>query len=250
MMKTLFRAAALGALMLAGSAAAASAQTAATPVVAENLFRATTLNLSAYGESTVAPDKATIMLGVQTDAPTAEAAIRENANKMSRVIAALKRGGLTDREIQTSNLSLNPQYVYQENLPPRLTGYQASNQVIVTVRQLSRLGQIVDATVNAGADNVGGISFSVENVDEPENRARLQAVQNLRAKADLYAQAMGYRVARLVTLNEGSSYMPSPPPMPMMARAEMAQKYDSATQVSPGELKMRVDISATFELAR
>ena len=208
-MNSLFRAAGLAALILAGSAAAASAQTSpATPVVADTMFRATTLNLSSYGESTVAPNKATIMLGVQTDAPTAEAAIRENANKMSRVIAALKRGGLTDREIQTSNLSLNPQYVYQENLPPRLTGYQASNQVIITVRELSRLGQVVDATVNAGATNVGGISFGVEDSTESENRARLEAVDNLRAKADLYAKAMGYRVARLVTLNEGSSYAP------------------------------------------
>lgn len=252
-MTSLFRSAGLAALILAGSATAASAQIQPqpqTPVVADTMFRATTLNLSANGESEVAPDKATITLGVQTDAPTAEGAIRENANKMSRVIAALKRAGLTDREIQTSNLSLNPQYVYQENLPPRLTGYQASNQVIVTVRELSRLGQIVDATVNAGADNVGGISFGVEDPTEAENRARLEAVDNLRAKADLYAKAMGYRVARLVTLNEGSSYMPAPPPMPMMARAEMSQKYDAVTQVSPGELKVRVDISATYELTR
>ena len=168
---------------------------------------------------------------------------------MSRVIASLKKAGLTDREIQTSNLSLNPQYVYQENLPPRLTGYQASNQVIVTVRELNRLGQVVDATVNAGATNVGGISFGVEDPTESENRARLEAVENLRAKADLYARAMGYRVTRLVTLNEGSSYTPAPPPMPVMMRAEAA-KYDASTPVSPGETKVRVDISATYELTR
>ena len=250
-MKSLFRAAGLSALILAGSAAAASAQTPQTPVVADTMFRATTLNLSAHGESEVAPDKATISLGVQTERPTAEAAVRENANKMSRVIAALKQAGLTDREIQTSNLNLNPQYVYQENLPPRLTGYQASNQVIITVRELNRLGQVVDATVNAGATNVGGINFGIEDPTGAENRARVQAVENLRAKADLYAKAMGYRVTRLVTLNEGSSYTPAPPPMPpMMARAEMAQKYDAVTQVSPGELKVRVDISATYELTR
>lgn len=247
-MKTLFRAAGLAALVLAGSAAAASAQT-TTPVVADSMFRATTLNLSAFGESTVAPDKATITLGVQTDAPTAEQAVRDNATKMTRVIEALKRGGLSDREIQTSSLNLNPQYVYQENLPPRLTGYQASNQVIVTVRDLNRLGQVVDATVNAGATNIGGISFGIEDSTEAENQARLRAVENLRAKADVYAKAMGYRVVRLVTLNEGSSYAPPPaPPMPMMMRAESA-KFDS-TPVSPGEIKARVDISATYELSR
>ena len=133
-------------------------------------------------------------------------------------------------------------------LPPRLTGYQASNQVIITVRELNRLGQVVDATVNAGATNVGGISFGVEDSTESENRARLEAVDNLRAKADLYAKAMGYRVARLVTLNEGSSYAPPPPPMPVMMRSEAA-KFDS-TPVSPGEVKVRVDISATYELTR
>jgi uncharacterized protein YggE len=247
-MKSLFRAAGLSALILAGSAAAAFAQT--PPTVADSMFRATTLNLSAYGESKVAPDKATITLGVQTDAPTAEAAIRENANKMSRVIAALKRGGLTDREIQTSNLSLHPQYVYQENLPPRLTGYQASNQVIITVRELSRLGRIVDATVNAGADNVGGISFGIEDPTEAENAARLEAVRKVQAKADAYARATGYRVARLVTMSEGGGYTPVPPPMPMMARAEMANKFDAVTQVSPGEMTVRVDVSATYELTR
>ena len=248
-MTSLFRAAGLAALILAGSAAAASAQTTpTTPVVADTMFRATTLNLASYGESEVVPDKATITLGVQTDAPTAAAAIGENANKMSRVIAALKRDGLTDREIQTSNLSLNPQYVYQENLPPRLTGYQASNQVIITVRELNRLGQVVDATVTAGATNVGGISFGVEDATEAENRARLEAVEALRAKAELYAKAMGYRVARLVTMTEGGGYTPVPPPMPMMMRAEAA-KFDS-TPVSPGELKVRVDVSATYELTR
>lgn len=246
-MKSLFRAAGLSALILAGSAAAAAAQT--SPVVADTMFRATTLNLSAYGETKVVPDMATISLGVQTDAPTAEAAIRENANKMSRVIAALKRGGLSDREIQTSNLSLSPQYVYQENLPPRLTGYQASNQVIVTVRELNRLGTIVDATVNAGADNVGGISFGLDDPTSAENAARLEAVTALNSKAELYARAMGYRVARLVTMTEGGGYSPVPPPMPyatMAAKREM----DVATQISPGEMKVRVDASATYELTR
>jgi uncharacterized protein YggE len=245
-MKSLFRAAGLSALILAGTAGVAAAQT--TPVVADTMFRATTLNLSAYGETKVAPDMATIQLGVQNEAPTAAQAIRDNAVKMTRVIAALKKAGLADREIQTSNLSLNPQYVYQENLPPRLTGYQASNQVIITVHDLSRLGTIVDATVTAGADTVGGISFGVDDRTEAENAARLDAVRALNAKAELYAKAMGYRVARLVTMSEGSSYSPPPPPMPMMAMAKMER--DVSTPVSPGEMNVRVDVSATYELTR
>jgi uncharacterized protein len=243
-MKTLFRAAALSALILAGSAAAACAQTAS-----DSVFRATTLNLSAYGETRLAPDMATISLGVQNVAPTAADAIRQNAAKMTQVIAALRKAGIPEKDIQTSNLSVSPQYVYQENLPPRLTGYQVSNQVTVTSHDMDRVGQLVDATVNAGADTVSGVSFGLDDSTAAENDARVKAVQALQAKADLYARATGYHVVRLVSLNEGSSYA-APPPMPpsvmMMAKAER----DVSTPVSAGETRVRVDVSAVYELAR
>jgi uncharacterized protein YggE len=245
-MKALFRAAAIGALIIAGSAGTALAQTAPT-AAADTIFNATTLSLTAYGEVRQRPDMATISLGVQTEAPTAAEAMRLNAARMTQVIAALKRGGVEDRDLQTSGLSLNPQYVYQENLPPRLTGYQASNQVTITVRDLTRLGQVVDAAVNAGASNVGGIGFGLQNSDAAEDAARLDAVKALQAKADLYARATGYRVARLVTLSEGGGYSP-PSPMPVFAMREAA-KADS-TPVEAGELKVRIDINATFELVR
>jgi len=245
-MKILFHAAALSALILAGSAAGASAQTAGASDAA---FRATTLNLSAYGETRAAPHMATISLGVQNVAPTAADAIRQNAAKMTQVIAALRKAGIPEKDIQTSNLSVSPQYVYQENLPPRLTGYQVSNQVTVTSHDMSRVGQLVDATVNAGADTVGGVSFGLTDSTAAENDARVKAVQALQAKADLYARATGYHVGRLVSLNEGSSYAAPPPapPMPMMmAKAER----DYSTPVSAGETRVRVDVSAVYELAR
>ncbi|MGE5565302.1 MAG: SIMPL domain-containing protein [Parcubacteria group bacterium] len=245
-MKSLFRAAAVSALILASSATAASAQTA---TASDAAFRATTLNLSAYGETHTAPDKATISLGVQTQGATAVEAIRLNAEKMTRVIAALKKGGIAAKDIQTSGLSLNPQYAYPENLPPRLTGYQASNMVTVTVHDLSRVGQAVDATVNAGADTVGGVSFGLEDSTAAENEARLKAVSALQAKADLYAKAMGYRVARLVTMNEGSSYA-APPPAPPVPMAAMARAEAYKTPVEPGEMNVRTDVSATYELTR
>ena len=245
-MKTLFRAAAVGALILASSAGAALAQT-APAAVADTLFRATTLNLSADGEVSQKPDMATITLGVQTEAPTAAEAMRLNAVRMNQVIAALKKGGIVDRDIRTSGLSLNPQYVYQENLPPKLTGYQASNQVTVTVKDLTKLGPAVDAVVVSGATNVGGISFGLQNSDAAEDAARLAAVKALQAKANLYAQATGYRVARLVTLSEGGGYSP-PAPMVMANFARM-DKAES-TPVEAGELKVRIDVTATFELVR
>jgi uncharacterized protein YggE len=192
---------------------------------------------------------ATISLGVMTAGRTAQAAMQANALKMTQVVEALKRAGVAGKDIQTSNLNLNPQYAYVENQPPRLTGYQASNQVTVTVHDLARLGQAVDATVTAGANQVHGISFGLDDPTAAENAAREAAVKALAAKADLYARATGHRILRLVTLSEGASSYPMPPPMPMAEMASMRmQKAD--TSISPGEMKVRVDVTGLYELTR
>ncbi|HEY3696747.1 SIMPL domain-containing protein [Phenylobacterium sp.] len=242
-MKTLIQAGALGLALVAGAAPQALAQAAA----ADAMFRATTFNLSANGETRVAPDMASINLGVVGEAPGAAAALAANSAKMNRVMAALKKAGIAARDIQTSGLNLNPQYVYPQNQPARLTGYQASSQVTVTVHDLARLGQAVDATVGAGADQVNGISFGLDDPSTAEDAARLAAVRALSAKADLYARATGLRVARLVSLSEGGGYTPQPP-APMMAMARM-EKSD-ATSVAPGELRVRVDVTGLYELSR
>jgi uncharacterized protein YggE len=232
-----------GVLLAAAAALPAFAQSAP-----DAAFRATTLNLSATGETKIAPDMATITLGVQNDAPTAAAALSANAAQMNKVVAALKKAGVAERDIQTSNLNVNPQYVYEQNQPPKLNGYQASNQVTIQVRDLAKLGQTVDATVNAGATNVGGISFGLQNPQAAEDAARQDAVRTLQAKADLYAKATGYKVVRLVNIGEGGGYTPAPP-MPMFAMAAKRMEADSSP-VSGGELKVRIDVSATYELAK
>jgi uncharacterized protein YggE len=244
-MRTWMRAAAVAGLIAGSVAPAALAQT--QTAAAADAFRATTLNLSAYGETRVAPDMATISLGVTTDAAQANAAMTANARQMSQVVAALKRGGIAERDVQTAQLSLEPQYAYEQNQPPRLTGYRASNQVTVTVRDLGKLGAAVDAVVGAGANQVGAINFGLADPTAAENAARGLAVKALAAKADLYAQATGYRVLRLVSLSEGGSSVP-PAPVPMVA---MAARFDkAATPVSPGEMQVRIDVSAVYELAR
>ena len=228
--------------------AAAVAAPGAHAQSADPAFATTTLNLSAYGEARIAPDMATISLGVETTDPTAAGAMRANAERMARVVGALKAAGIADRDLQTSTLSLSPQYVYEQNRPHRLTGYQASNQLTVTVTDLTRLGAVADAVVGAGATNVGQISFGLANPVSAENTARIAAVKALEDKAALYAQAVGYRINRLVNLSEGGGYTPGPPrPMPMMAmRAEAAV----ATPVEAGDLKVRIDITGLFELGR
>jgi uncharacterized protein YggE len=166
---------------------------------------------------------------------------------MTEVMAALRKAGIAAKDIQTSGLNLNPQYVYEQNVPPRLTGYQASNQVTVIVHDLMKLGAAVDATVSAGANQVNGISFGLNDPTAAENAARQDAVKALQAKADLYAKATGYRIGRLVSLSEGGGYTPRPP-MPMVAYASKREAMD--TPVSAGELNVRIEVSGLYELTR
>lgn len=232
--------------------AAALLLAAAAPALAQApdaaaMFSATTLNLSAHGETRIAPDQATITLGVTTQAATAAEAMRLNRERMTATVAALKAQRIEERDIQTSGLNLHPQYVYEQNKPQRLTGYQASNEVAITVRDLGRLGATVDAVVAAGANQISSIAFGLANPRAAEDQARRAAVQALTAKAALYGEATGMRVARLVNLSEGGGYTPAPP-RPMFRMAAMAEQAD-ATPVQPGELRVRIDVTGLYELA-
>ena len=212
-------------------------------------FRATTLNLSAFGETAARPDIASITTGVQVKAPTAAAAMAQNAAKMSAVVATLKARGIADRDIQTSGLNLAPQYVYEQNKPPTPDGYQASNQVTVTVRDLTKLGQAVDAVVAAGANEINGVAFGLSAPGPIEDASRRAAVTALTAKANLYAQAAGYKIARLISLSESGGYTPQPPQPKLFARAMLADS-GASTPVEGGELKVRIDVQAAYELVK
>lgn len=212
---------------------------------ASRAFDATTLSLSAHGEVEATPDKATITLGVQVKAPTAGQAMSEDAARMTRVIAALRKAGIAERDIQTANLNLNADYDYAPNQAPRLVGYQASNEVTITVNDLSRLGSAVDASVTAGADQVNGVAFGLKDPRQAEDAARRAAVAALQAKADLYASATGYRVRRLVNLSEGGGG-PAAPIRPMA----FAKVAETATPVAPGQLSVQVEINGVYELVK
>lgn len=246
-MKTRLLAAAVGALALTVTASPAPAQT-QPPGAADAKLQATTLNISAYGEVKADPDQATITLGVQTDAPTAAEAMRLNAERMSRIAAALRRAGIAEKDIQTSSLSLNAQYQYEERQPPRLTGYQASNQVTVSVNELDRLGRTLDATVSAGANQIQGIGFGLKTPEAAMDQARMLAVRALQAKAQLYATATGRRIGRLVNLSEGGGYAPVPPPRPMYRMDMAVAAAAPETTVAPGQLTLRADVSGLYEL--
>ena len=239
---------AAAALALAPAAHAQSQPDGGAPLTIQAVTERPALNLSAYGEVKVAPDMAVINFAVVTEAPTAAEAMRQNAAQMNQVMAALRRGGIAERDVQTSGLNLSAQYDYQQNEPPRLRGYQASNQVTVTINDLDRVGETADAVVAAGVNQIGGISFGLKDPGLAENRARQLAVRNLQAKAALYADALGVSLGGIRSLTEGGGYTPRPP-VPMYARAEMAMDAAS-TPVSPGEMTVRIDITGVYDLGR
>jgi uncharacterized protein len=206
----------------------------------------TTINLTGIGKVDHAPDTAIISVGVQIEAKTAADAMAQQASAMNGVFAAIKAAGIADRDMQTGNLSLNPVYEYPANARPRLTGYQASNQLMIKVRKLDTLGKTLDAVVKAGGNTINGVTFSVDQPEKFQNDARIEAIKDAAAKAELYAKAVGYKVKRIVTISE-VDYSPQPMPMVQMRMQDMAAE---ATPIAAGEVSLQQTVNVLFELTR
>lgn len=205
----------------------------------------TTLTVTAEGRVARAPDIAEVSGGVVTMAPTATAAMTENANRMAAVVAAVRKAGIADRDIQTSGLNLQPQYKYENNNPPVLTGYQVTNTVSLRIRKLPEAGRLLDTLVSVGANQISGPNFKVEKADAALDEARLAAVATARARAELYARASGMKLRRIASISESGGYEQGPRPMAMMMRSE---KADAASSVEPGEVALTVNVTMVFEL--
>ena len=203
-----------------------------------------TLTVTAEGRVARAPDVATVSGGVVTTAATAAAAMSENAGRMNAVVAAVRKAGIPDRDIQTSGLSLQPQYKYENNAPPVLTGYQATNTVSVRIRRLADTGRLLDTLVQVGANQLNGPVFGIDAADAALDGARTQAVATARARAELYARAAGLRIRRIASISESAGYDPGP--RPVMMRAMKAEAAPSP--VEPGEVALTVNVTMTFEL--
>ncbi|HBH88511.1 SIMPL domain-containing protein [Ponticaulis sp.] len=204
----------------------------------------TTLNLSATSSVSAAPDIAYLSGGVTTEARTAAEAIRQNAADMAGVYAALERAGLEEANIQTSNFSLNPRYNYPQNSERVLVGYTASNQLRVTVRDMDKVGGVIDAMVAEGGNTFSGVQFGVEDPSELLDEARRDAMRDAMSRANLFADVSGLSVARIVTISENTQSAPSPQPVMMRAAAMEA----APTQISGGELSFSATVNVVFEL--
>jgi uncharacterized protein YggE len=233
----------LAACLALGSPMTAAAQSASTPPIAMSAD-GTLLSVSASAEVKRAPDVASMSAGVVTQAADANAAMRANAEQMQKVMAAIRAAGIADKDIQTSGINLNPNYRYAENQPPAITGYQASNNVNLKVRDLAKLGKVLDALVASGANQVNGPSFDIDKPDAVQDEARRAARENARARANMYAQALGLQVRRIVSISEGGGFQP-PMPMPMVRMQAMAK--DAGTEVAPGDNSVGASLAVVFE---
>lgn len=237
-MRHAFAPAIAAALIFAGCAAPQA--TAADPAPAPR-----TISVTGEGKAAAAPDMAVVTIGVQSEAPTAAAALRQNSADMTATINTLKELGIEDRDIQTSGLSVNPRYDYERNRSqPEVIGFTASNRVTVRLRDLSAAGAVIDQAVQSGANSLGGVSFAFSDPKPLYDDARRDAVADARAKADLLTNAAGVRLGKLLYIQEG--YAASPQPRPYAARMEMAQ--DVAVPMEAGESTVNTTVTLIYEI--
>jgi hypothetical protein len=193
------------------------------------------------------PDVAEVGTGVTTRAQSAQEAVRQNAAAMQKVIDRLRSLGIADKDIQTSSFNLSAQFTYPDGGgKPVFAGYEASNQVTAKIRQIDKVGDALDALVAAGATNINGPNFLLDNDTAVQQQARTQAFQRGQAMAQDYARMAGYTGVRLLEVSESVQTASPPPPMPMAFRAVAAAK----TPIEPGEVGTTVTLTVKYEMTR
>jgi uncharacterized protein len=199
------------------------------------------ITVTGQGTVAVAPDTAMIRIGVTTQAKTAREASEANAKQMTKVIGTIEQSGIAKKDIQTSRLSLQPQYDSKGGAT-RLLGFQVTNRVTVRVHKIGDLPSLLDKAIAAGANEMSGISFLVSGESKALDEARADAIVDARRKADLYAKAAGTKVGKVVAIIEQGS---TPPPRPFEAALRSGA---AATPVAPGEQMLRATVTVTYEL--
>jgi uncharacterized protein YggE len=195
------------------------------------------------GDATISvpPDLARIEGGVSTEAKTAREAAEANNVAMGKVLLALRGAGIDEKDVQTSRLSLQPQYTPNRPGPASVTGYLATNRVTVRLRDVTRVAAVVDTVVSAGANEIGGIGFSVANASMLLDGAREQAIADARRKAEIYARAAGVTLGAPISITEDTG---SPPPMPFRKMSGLA----ASAPVAQGEETLSVSVSVSFAI--
>jgi uncharacterized protein len=209
------------------------------------------LSVQGTGEARVAPDEATVRLGVVAQAPTARAA-QEQVNRTAfAALEAIRALGVDAKDIQTSDLSLSPLYSQgrgEGQQAPRITGYQANNTVTIRLEDLSKVGPVIDAGLGAGANTLEGVVFGLRNDEAAKAAALTEAARKARAKAEALAQALKVRLVGIVEVTEGGVSV-FPPPYPKVGRMAMAE-LSSDTPVSAGQVGVEASVTIRYRIAQ
>lgn len=202
------------------------------------------VGVTGVGTATSPPDMATIQTGVVTEAPTASDAMEENKAAAARLLETLKQRGIAAKDIQTSNFNVSPVYERDQRgrTKPRITGYRVTNSLRVRVRSLPSLGGVLDALVQAGSNQMSGISFGIDNPTGVMNSARNRAMSDARSRAELYAQAAGLAVGRVLQIREQQASLPRPQYLGVRAMEA------SAVPIATGEQEISATINVVYEL--
>lgn len=203
-----------------------------------------TIASSASAEAKFTPDRATISISVQTKAPTAAAAAADNAKKQSAVLSSLRALGLTNEQLSTTGYSVNPEYRYDPNRSPTLTGYTVTNTVLADIHDLKQIGKILDTALANGSNMVSSLDFYSSNTDSARHQALIDAVAKAHSDADVAAKAAGGSLGELMHLNVGGGASPQPP-RPMYAAKALASSAPE-TQINPGQQSLTVSVSADW----
>lgn len=204
-----------------------------------------TITVTGAGQAAAAPDMAILNLGVQTEAQTAAAALRENSAKMTATIDRLKSLGIADKDIQTSGINVSPQYDYNSNRSkPRVTGYTVSNSVRVKLRDLDEAGAVIDQAVQTGANSMNGLSFTFSDPKPLQQAARRDAVAQARANAETLTSAAGVSLGQVLTIQDGYTVTPGP----VMRGVAMRAEADMAVPIEAGESTIGANVTIVYEL--
>ncbi|MEJ2623132.1 MAG: SIMPL domain-containing protein [Pseudolabrys sp.] len=200
------------------------------------------ITVTGHGMVAVAPDTAMIRIGVTTQGKTAREASTANAKQMTKVIGTIEQSGIAKKDIQTSQLSLQPQYD-SKNGANRLLGFQVTNRVTIRVRKIADLPTVLDKAIAAGANEMSGIEFQVSGENKLLDQARADAIVDAHRKAELYAKAAGTKVGKAAAIIEQGS---STPPREFKAM----RTTGGAVPVAPGEQILQASVTVSYELGR
>ncbi len=204
-----------------------------------------TFSVSGEGKVTMVPDIALVNVGVTAQGPNVTQVQQQLNKKMNAISDAVKRLGVDGKDVKTTNYNISPTYDYTDGTQ-RVTGYQANSNLTIKVRKIDNANGVIDAATANGANQIGGISFDVDDKTKAENQAREQAVADAKSKAEIAARAAGFRLGRVINYSEGGGS--SPRPVPMMDKAINGMAANAPTQVEPGSSELTLTVNLSYEI--